>query len=532
MKTIYFILVFLILSTFLAATIINVPDDQPTIQEGINEAVDSDTVLVQPDTYIENINYNGKNITVASLFLTTQDTTYISQTVIDGSQPSNPDSASVVTFCSGEDSSSVLIGFTITGGSGTLLESWFCGGGIICIYNSSPTITNNTITSNTAAYAGGGIVSVYGSFPTITDNIITGNAADSVGGGICFRESLPTITHNTIEGNTAPYGGGIACDSSSSGIIDNCTISGNSAVDEGGGIYCIDNCNLIITNCTINENGAGYRSGGIYCIDNCNLSLENVTVSQNTAGEDGGGIYSKYSDLQIENCDFTGNTAQDGFGGAIDYWNYGDPQYADETYQIVITNSQFSNNTASGDGGVCIGKTDDDLSIINVTIDGCEFVDNIADSYGGLYLRGNMLTFSILNSIFTGNEAINYVAGCCFTHYCTGEMINCLFASNTAATAGGYCNSGGISVWTGTNVDLVNCTLVDNSAAYGAGLTVGSGGTATITNCLFWGNSYDQIALIDYNDQGGTLFVDYCDVQDGIDSVSVSSFSTFAYLGW
>jgi len=47
------------------ATIINVPADQPTIQQGINVSVDADTVLVQPGIYLENINYNGKLITVA-----------------------------------------------------------------------------------------------------------------------------------------------------------------------------------------------------------------------------------------------------------------------------------------------------------------------------------------------------------------------------------------------------------------------------------------------------------------------------------
>ena len=96
MKTIYFVLVFFLFSTCLFSTIINVPADQPTIQAGIDAAVDADTVLVQPGTYVENINYNGKNITVASLFLTTQDTTYISQTIIDGNQ-----TGSVVKFENG-----------------------------------------------------------------------------------------------------------------------------------------------------------------------------------------------------------------------------------------------------------------------------------------------------------------------------------------------------------------------------------------------------------------------------------------------
>jgi hypothetical protein len=83
MKFLFSVFFFIVIVSFLSSTIINVPGDQPTIQAGIDIAVDGDTVLVQPDTYIENINYNGKNITVASLFLTTQNTTYILDTIID-----------------------------------------------------------------------------------------------------------------------------------------------------------------------------------------------------------------------------------------------------------------------------------------------------------------------------------------------------------------------------------------------------------------------------------------------------------------
>ena len=56
----YLSLVFIVVSaSALFGTQIIVPDDQPTIQVGIDASADGDTVLVQPGTYIENINFNG-----------------------------------------------------------------------------------------------------------------------------------------------------------------------------------------------------------------------------------------------------------------------------------------------------------------------------------------------------------------------------------------------------------------------------------------------------------------------------------------
>lgn len=71
-----------------------------TIQYAIEHTNTSvgDTVLVQPGTYIENINLSWRNIVVGSLTLTTGDKSYVSQTIIDGGSPSNSDNASVVTF--------------------------------------------------------------------------------------------------------------------------------------------------------------------------------------------------------------------------------------------------------------------------------------------------------------------------------------------------------------------------------------------------------------------------------------------------
>ncbi len=89
---------FICANLFAQGQIINVPDDQATIQAAINASVDGDTVLVAGGTYFENINYNGKAITVASWFLIDGDETHVDSTIINGSQPTNPDSGSVVWF--------------------------------------------------------------------------------------------------------------------------------------------------------------------------------------------------------------------------------------------------------------------------------------------------------------------------------------------------------------------------------------------------------------------------------------------------
>ena len=146
----FFTLFILVTRVIYSQDTIQVPADYNTIQEGIDAAVDGDLVLVADRTYYENINFRGKAITVASLFLLDGDESHIQNTIINGSQPSHPDSGSVVSFISGEDTTSVLCGFTITGGTGTKIfvtptVSIPVGGGIFIYGSAGGTICNNLI---------------------------------------------------------------------------------------------------------------------------------------------------------------------------------------------------------------------------------------------------------------------------------------------------------------------------------------------------------------------------------------------------
>jgi len=219
-----------------------VPDDFSTIQAGIDGSVNGDTVIVRDGTYVENLNFNGKAITLKS-------ENGPASTIIDGNQ-----SAAVVTFISHEDSGSVLEGFTVTngravdgggircGGSGASPTIRFClvqgntvdnfGGGMYCT-NSSPTLENCTFTENTADNDGGGMFCTNSS-PALVNCTFVGNEALSQGGGLFCYLSSPTLANCTFTNNTAGGGGGMLCNTSSP-ILDNCAFRNNTSSGAGGG---------------------------------------------------------------------------------------------------------------------------------------------------------------------------------------------------------------------------------------------------------------------------------------------------------
>ena len=87
MKKIGPLFVTLFITNMLVCEIIHVPIHYLTIQQGINNALPGDTILVFPGTYYENLDFLGRpDITLASYYIFSQDQSYISQTIIDGDQ--------------------------------------------------------------------------------------------------------------------------------------------------------------------------------------------------------------------------------------------------------------------------------------------------------------------------------------------------------------------------------------------------------------------------------------------------------------
>lgn len=309
------IVAIVLITTQSAATIIHVPGDLPSIQEGIISATHGDTILVQPGTYFEQINFEGKSITLGSLTLTTYDTSYISQTIIDGDSL-----GTVVTFSGGEDSSTVLAGFTIRNGNSEL------GGGGIWVKNAMPLLRHLTITSNFGEI-GGGILCSDGADPTIDQLAIIGNSSWR-GGGIACDSSDAEIMDVRVIGNQGIAGAGIRLVESNARLT-NVTISNNIGAGGrggglGGGIFC-ENSNPILTDVIINQNQAS-KAGGIYCFMS-QLSLNNVQIHRNAAlGAQifhdqelglGGGILSRHSTIQMNDVTVTANSSGWKGGGLV-----------------------------------------------------------------------------------------------------------------------------------------------------------------------------------------------------------------------
>ena len=386
MKT--FTILFFIFHLNGQAQIIHVPADYPTIQEGIAAAHTSDTVLVADGLYYENIDFLGKKpLMVASHFLMDSDTNHINNTIINGSQPANPDIGSVVLFISGEDTTSVLCGFTITGGSGLLIsEVPFRGGGGAFISSGAKLLNNhfiyNEVIDNVRTNGG----AIWGGSPYFPDAIVVlrnnrishnkamsyGDEGDGGGFDLFCNVILENneISHNEANGPYRGDGGGgrIIANSPTQVTVKNNQIINNRAISVSaetdlvlsGGLDFWGDCRGVVSGNNISFNEAEVPVSGGWCygtgvlveldgVKDPDFLFENNIVSQNTfSGEYcvGGGICVFTSGGKFQNNIIQNNEGTHGGGIAI--------EYNTDTNQVIMINNTLAGNTGTWGGGMYI----------------------------------------------------------------------------------------------------------------------------------------------------------------------------------
>ncbi len=291
-----------------------------TIQSAIEDANDGDTIIVSPGSYTENIDFLGKAVVVRSS--DPNDASIVAATVIDGSNPADPNIGSVATFKNGEGVGSVLSGFTIQNGTGqsdpcgaSWSEKGTDGGGVFC-RGASPTISKNVFRGCRVGYGGGAIYCHDGASPTIEGNTFIENYAGWYGGAIFARlKCSPSISGNLFKQNQ-------------------CAIL-------GGAIYLADQCYSAVTDNLIEGNSSVHLSGGgIYYFVNCAPTIANNFFVGNSSKVTGSGIMaSGYSAGRIINNVFAGNRIVQAstYGAALGIYT-----------DVIISNNIVVDNTGNG----------------------------------------------------------------------------------------------------------------------------------------------------------------------------------------
>ncbi|KAG5179778.1 hypothetical protein JKP88DRAFT_261255 [Tribonema minus] len=314
-----------------------------------------------------------------------------------------------------------------TCGDSTFASNTAAGGG--AIYSDGDfTCGNSTFNSNKAG-SGGAIFNVYDF--TCNNSTFTSNTA--VNGGAIFGDHDANVTCNnlTFASNTAEDGGAVyvAGDAHflSSDFHDNTAAhyGGTMAVVEGAQVKCTE------SNFTRSKGGSG---AGLYLAQDAAANIRDTTFAFNSATVTGGALYLEPTVTgNIDGCSFLNNTSP--VGGALSL------ALADDTRNFTVSDCDFNGNIASvGAGGAIIQQGT--ATVLGMNVDNNTFGDNTAECcYAGMDSDGVGQCMDTSTGFGTGWSCCNdhqYLATdvsdehICVT--CDTQKLNCTSIGLTVGT--------------------------------------------------------------------------------------------------
>lgn len=418
---------------FASGAVLHVPAQYDAIQEAIGHAVHGDTVLVQPGTYVESLDFDGKAITVTGV--APEDSSVVGRTVVDA-RASDADPRSVVTFKSGEGSASVLAGLTLTGGTGTPWRAGRLWGEKSC-----------------------------------------------AGGGVFIQEASPSLYRVLIRDNQTSgeegWGGGILCVGASP-LLQECTIRSNEIREDpeywnsmGAGVASMEGSAPRLVDCVLagNKCGRGSDGGGI-AVYRAQATLVGTRITGNSAESAGGGIHvGMLGNIDAKDCLIDGNEA--GFGGGVSSETWFFPAQGNFTDCRIVANGAYA-----GGGINLVGQGSFEFQNCSVVGNrGSRIGPGAPGCAGGVYQLVDKLRF--VNCVIAKNYTDGEGGGVWSFGRNTSEYVNCIVAGNQAEKEGGgfYLSEG--------DVRMIHCTVVDNRSSQGGGLFMDDSGPE-ITNTIFW----------------------------------------------
>ena len=526
-----------------------VPSQYPTIEDAVLAAISGDVIIVSRNLdgtphYIsdpDGIDFGGKRLTVMSdidpdiTVLDEATKAIIDTTIIDcqGSRDTLPRrQGRAFNFHNGEDNGSVVMGLTIVNGyiTGNLGQDSAIAVPDIILGSSEIVGIGNTGADASGDGYGGAIIcqadavgrlsSPMIKFCVFNNNIVTGGQG---GDG----EDGPGIFGSTSEDNGV--WGGDGGDGTGNGY--------------GGAIACLDGSTPTLIECEFISNGAYGGSGGNggdgSSPNEGNGYESNGGDAGNSSGSGfGGAVYITSSNdaVVIENCEFTNNTAAEGYqaiGGSYGPGDelpdplpsatsgqngtvtpqrsiatnavqiYGGAIYYQEAAKVDISNSSFFDNEASYHTP---DEDDDGIREVAYTLGGAIFcadgttgqiyvldpndVDqaNIFERNlgGALYLERNT-DVDVSNTLFKSNKYVDYGSA---IYVGPGDdrihLTSCDFQNNDSLIVGG-------ALALRSHADLTDCSFGGNrTVGDGGAIYASAGGIVLDVNfkdCTFAGNN-------------------------------------------
>ena len=425
---------FYILAATAQAAII-VPDDHDTIGEAIAAASDGDTVLVRAGTYSGdgnvNLDFEGRNLSLIG---------------IDGARCTAIDcggTARAMLSHTGEDTTSVVRGFTFTGGSAD-------EGGAIWCSGASPLIDACIFSASTASI--GGALKLTESEAVIQSCLFSDNEATHHGGYL--------------------YGGGAIHCHSSSPVLRDCEFTGNSG-HCGGAVYLTTESNARLMDCTFTSNEVMGYGGAVFCYLGSNAIVTRGVFTTNTAGYRGGAILTAECDSRITECVFDRNVAY------TDYSSYGGGAICVDGGSPGIRYCEFTSNEAVRGGAVqCVDGA-------SPWVRDCLFADNSASRGAGLYCREGSAP-GVEDCHFEGGLSVSGAG--VFSHSSSPQLRRCTFVGNEATGQELVQGGGAVFAYAGDPL-IVGCTFAQDVALYGGAVllsdvSLASVSRVTVADCV------------------------------------------------
>jgi len=369
------------------------------------------------------------------------------------------------------------------------------GGGLSCLYNSSPTVIGCTFSNNTAIGGNGGDGGNGGNDPV-------GDAGR--GGGWYYGYQIPSPWESPAGGLPKDFSG------------------------LGGAVYVGESCSPKFENCTFTNNFSSGGTNGICGQVGGPSGLRPEPTIRYKIENLGGAVYvSTGATPTFSECSFTGNIADPNKEPASNdaFVGYGGAVAIEDGAMPLIANCQFSGSTSDAGGAIYSDRAYPEIRDSN-------FLGNIATQGGAVLIAGG--TSIISNGRFTGNQtnAASALGGAIALLGKDAEIVDCNITNNQTAGLGGgiYVSSkdtvgleiegdntvlikncliarnsaiqggGGISSNWHAEPNIINCTITENTSigGSGGGLYATYNNYTNIINSIIWGNSAisgDEIAV-------------------------------------